>query len=157
MVSVTQFHSGSAWNIIPEEAVLRGTIRSFKPEVQETVERAIERLCSGVASANGAQIGVVFDHRYPATVNSTAETEICLVAAATLGRGQGAQDELPSMGAEDFAYMLREKPGCYVVAGQRPGTGGCTLHNPHYDFNDGIIALGVRYWVNSSHKTLARP
>jgi len=158
VVSVTQFHSGSAWNIIPEEAVLRGTIRSFKPEVQETVERAIERLCSGVASANGAQIGVVFDHRYPATVNSTAETEICRkVAAATLGEDKVRKDELPSMGAEDFAYMLREKPGCYVWLGNGPGTGGCTLHNPHYDFNDGIIALGVRYWVNLVAQTLARP
>ncbi len=155
VVSVTQFHSGSAWNIIPEEAVLRGTIRTFKPEVQQTVERAIERLCSGVASANGAQIGVVFDHRYPPTVNSAAETDICRkVAAATLGKDRVRKDELPSMGAEDFAYMLREKPGCYVWLGNGPGTGGCTLHNPHYDFNDGIIGLGVRYWVNLVRETL---
>ena len=155
VVSVTQFHSGSAWNIIPEEAVLRGTIRSFKPEVQQTVERAIERLCSGVAAANGAQIGVVFDHRYPATVNSAAETELCRrVAATTLGADKVRKDELPSMGAEDFAYMLREKPGCYVWLGNGPGTGGCTLHNPHYDFNDAIIALGVRYWVNLVRETL---
>ena len=148
VVSVTQFHSGSAWNIIPEEAVLRGTIRTFKPEVQELVERAVERLCSGVASANGAQIGVVFDHRYPATVNSIAETGICREVAATLfGENKVRKDELPSMGAEDFAYMLREKPGCYVWLGNGPGTGGCTLHNPHYDFNDEIIGLGVRYWA----------
>ena len=123
----------------------------------ETVERAIERLCSGVASANGAQIGVVFDHRYPATVNSSAETEICRkVAATTLGEDKVRKDELPSMGAGDFAYMLREAR-LLRVAGQRPGTGGCTLHNPHYDFNDGIIALGVRYWVNLVAQTLARP
>ncbi len=155
VVSVTQFHSGSAWNIIPEEAVLRGTIRSFKPGVQESVERAIERLCSGVAAAYGAQIGVVFDHRYPATVNSAAETEICRRAAATtLGDERVRKDEMPSMGAEDFAYMLREKPGCYVWLGNGPGTGGCTLHNPHYDFNDEIIALGVRYWVNLVRETL---
>jgi len=148
VVSVTQFHSGSAWNIVPEEAQLRGTIRTFKPEVQETVERAIERLCSGVAAANGAQIGVAFDHRYPPTVNSAVETEICRqVAAAVLGDDKVRKNELPSMGAEDFAYMLREKPGCYVWLGNGPGTGGCTLHNPHYDFNDDIIALGVRYWV----------
>ena len=158
VVSVTQFHSGSAWNILPEEAVLRGTIRTFKPEVQELVERAVERLCSGVASANAAQIGVVFDHRYPATVNSANETEICReVAASLFGADKVRKDELPSMGAEDFAYMLREKPGCYVWLGNGPGTGGCTLHNPHYDFNDGIIALGVRYWVNLVAQTLARP
>jgi amidohydrolase len=76
VVSVTQFHAGEAWNIIPEEVVLRGTIRSFKPEVQQTVERAIERLCSGIAAANGAQISVTFDHRYPPTVNSVPETRI---------------------------------------------------------------------------------
>ena len=155
VVSITQFHSGSAWNIIPEEAVLRGTIRTFKPEVQEKVERAIERLCSGVAAANGAQIGVVFDHRYPPTVNSTAETELCRkVAATTLGADKVRSDELPSMGAEDFAYMLREKPGCYVWLGNGPGTGGCTLHNPHYDFNDDILALGVGYWVRLVEHTL---
>ena len=73
VVSVTQFHAGEAWNIIPEEVVLRGTIRTFKPEIQEAVERAIERLCSGIAAANGAQISVHFDHRYPPTVNSPAE------------------------------------------------------------------------------------
>jgi hippurate hydrolase len=155
VVSVTQFHSGSAWNIIPEEAVLRGTIRTFKPEVQELVERAVERLCSGVASANGAQIGVVFDHRYPPTVNSANETGICREVAATLfGEEKVRKDELPSMGAEDFAYMLREKPGCYVWLGNGPGTGGCTLHNPHYDFNDEIIGLGVRYWAALVRATL---
>jgi amidohydrolase len=155
VVSVTQFHSGSAWNIIPEEAVLRGTIRTFKPEVQELVERAVERLCSGIAAANGAQIGVVFDHRYPPTVNSVAETGICREVAATLlGDDKVRQDELPSMGAEDFAYMLKEKPGCYVWLGNGPGLGGCTLHNPHYDFNDEIIALGVRYWAALVAETL---
>lgn len=155
VVSVTQFHSGSAWNIIPEEATLRGTIRSFKPEVQQTVERAIERLCSGVAAANGAQIGVVFDHRYPPTVNSAAETDLCReVAASVLGADRVRKDELPSMGAEDFAYMLKEKPGCYVWLGNGPGTGGCTLHNPHYDFNDEIIGLGVRYWVSLVRQSL---
>ncbi|MCP5267807.1 MAG: amidohydrolase [Zoogloeaceae bacterium] len=155
VVSVTQFHSGSAWNIIPEEAILRGTIRSFKPEVQQTVERAIERLCSGVASANGAQIGVVFDHRYPPTVNSAAETDICRqVAGEVLGDSKVRKDELPSMGAEDFSYMLQEKPGCYVWLGNGPGTGGCTLHNPQYDFNDDIIGLGIRYWTRLVETTL---
>jgi len=148
VVSVTQVHAGEAWNIIPEDAVLRGTIRSFNAETQDQVERAVERLCSGIASAFGAQISVQFDHRYPATVNSAAETEICRsVAGQLLGPDKVRQNELPSMGAEDFAYMLREKPGCYVWLGNGPGTGGCTLHNPHYDFNDDILPLGVTYWV----------
>ena len=148
VVSVTQFHGGEAWNIIPEEVVLRGTIRSFKPEVQETVERAIERLCGGVAAANGAQIGVRFDHRYPPTVNSVAEARFCQdVATQVFGGERVLTDILPSMGAEDFAYMLKEKPGCYVWLGNGPGTGGCTLHNPHYDFNDELLTLGASYWV----------
>jgi len=157
VVSVTQFHSGEAWNIIPEDAVLRGTIRAFKPEVQEQVERAIERLCNGVAATYGAQIGVRFDHRYPPTVNSAAEADFCRhVAAGVFGQEHVLTDVLPSMGAEDFAYMLREKPGCYVWLGNGPGTGGCTLHNPHYDFNDDILALGVSYWAHLVHRALPK-
>ncbi|MCL2523061.1 MAG: M20 family metallopeptidase [Betaproteobacteria bacterium] len=153
VVSVTQFHGGEAWNVIPEEVVLRGTIRSFKAEVQEAIERAIERLCSGVAAANGAQIGVHFDHRYPPTVNSPAETRFCQeVAAAALGEECVLTDALPSMGAEDFAYMLREKPGCYAWLGN--GVGGGSLHNPYYDFNDELLALGVNYWVRLVQRAL---
>ncbi len=137
--------------------MLRGTIRSFKPEVQESVERAVERLCSGIAAANGAQIGVHFDHRYPATVNSVAESKFCQgVAAGLFGSEHVLTDILPSMGAEDFAYMLREKPGCYVWLGNGPGTGGCTLHNPHYDFNDEILTLGVSYWVRLVEQALPK-
>ena len=157
VVSVTQIHAGEAWNIIPEEVVLRGTIRSFKPEVQESVERAIERLCSGIAAANGAQISVHFDHRYPPTVNSPGEAKFCQeVAASVFGKERVLTDILPSMGAEDFAYMLREKPGCYVWLGNGPGTGGCTLHNPHYDFNDELLTLGVNYWVRLVQQAMPR-
>ena len=156
VVSVTQFHAGEAWNIIPEEVVLRGTIRTFKPEIQEAVERAIERLCSGIAAANGAQINVHFDHRYPPTVNSAAEARFCQqVAAEVFGADKVLTDILPSMGAEDFAYMLNEKPGCYVWLGNGPGTGGCTLHNPHYDFNDELLTLGASYWVHLIRRWLA--
>ncbi len=155
VVSVTQFHAGEAWNILPEESILRGTIRTFKPEVQNLVETSIERLCAGVGAANGATIAVRFDHRYPPTVNSVVETEFCRqVAAEVLGAGQVVTDTLPSMGAEDFAYMLREKPGCYVWLGNGPGTGGCTLHNPHYDFNDEVLAVGVSYWAGLVRRAL---
>ena len=157
VVSITQFHAGEAWNVIPEEVVLRGTIRSFKPEVQEAIERAVERLCSGIAAANGAQISVRFDHRYPPTVNSVNEANFCRdVAQQVFGSERVLTDELPSMGAEDFAYMLREKPGCYVWLGNGPGTGGCTLHNPHYDFNDELLTLGVSYWVQLVRQALPK-
>ena len=156
VVSVTQIHAGEAWNIIPEEVLLRGTIRSFKADVQEGVERAVERLCGGIGAANGAQISVHFDHRYPPTVNSVAEAEFCeAVAAEVFGRPHVLTDLAPSMGAEDFAYMLREKPGCYVWLGNGPGTGGCTLHNPHYDFNDDLLTLGASYWVRLVQRALA--
>jgi hippurate hydrolase len=148
VVSVTQIHGGQALNVIPDDAVLRGTIRTFKPDVQELVERAIERLCAGMASAFGAQIKVSFDLRYPPTVNSVAETELCRrTADALLGGDKVRKNELPSMGAEDFAFMLQDKPGCYVWLGNGPGTGGCSLHNPHYDFNDDILPVGISYWV----------
>ncbi len=157
VVSVTQIHGGTALNIIPDEAVLRGTIRTFKPEIQVQVEAAIRRLCEGVAQTFGAQIEARFDLRYPPTVNSLAESELCRKTAESLLGGENIRtDELPSMGAEDFAYMLQKKPGCYVWLGNGPGTGGCTLHNPQYDFNDSILPLGISYWVRLV-ETVLRP
>lgn len=158
VVSVTQIHAGEAWNVIPDEAILRGTIRTFNPDTQTLIERAIERLCHGVAVTFGAQTSVSFAHRYPPTVNSSQETGICLsVARDLLGVDKVRLHELPSMGAEDFAYMLREKPGCYVWLGNGPGSSGCTLHNPHYDFNDDILSLGVSYWVALVKELLGAP
>jgi amidohydrolase len=156
VVSVTQFHAGDAWNVIPEDAVLRGTIRTFKPAVQQLVEARIQEICSGVAATFGAHVEVRFEHRYPPTVNSVPEARFCQeVAGGLIGSSRVITDELPSMGAEDFAYMLLEKPGCYVWLGNGPGEGGCTLHNPHYDFNDAIIGLGVSYWVGLTRAFLA--
>lgn len=155
VVSVTQIHAGEAWNVIPDDAVLRGTIRSFKPEVQTLVEEAMKRLCVGIASAFGARIEVSFNSRYPATVNSEAEAALCQkAAAALLGEDKVRTNELRSMGAEDFAFMLQEKPGCYVWLGNGPGTGGCSLHNPNYDFNDDILPIGISYWVRLAESVL---
>lgn len=148
VVSVTQIHGGEAFNVIPDDAVLRGTIRTFKPEIQELVEDAIGRLCAGVAATFGATIKVSYDRRYPPTVNSPDESERCRQAAGIVfGEPQVRRDDIPSMAAEDFAYMLQVKPGCYVWLGNGPGSGGCSLHNPHYDFNDEILPLGISYWV----------
>lgn len=156
VISITQFHAGDAWNVIPENAVLRGTIRTFKPEVQQLIEQRIQEICTGIASTYGAQIEVRFEQRYPPTVNSPAESSLCqTVAAQLLGESRVITDALPSMGAEDFAYMLLEKPGCYVWLGNGPGEGGCTLHNPHYDFNDDITAIGISYWVSLVQKFFA--
>ena len=158
VVSVTQIHGGDAINVIPDDAMLRGTIRSFKPEVQEAVERAVERVCAGIASSFGAQIRAAFDHRYPPTVNSPAEAEHCLHAARTVfGENRVRRHELPSMGAEDFAYMLREKPGGLVWLGNGAGTSSCSLHSPYYDFNDAALPYGVSYWVRLVERLLGKP
>lgn len=157
VISITQFHAGDAWNVIPEDAVLRGTIRTFKSDVQQLVEERIQEVCNGFSAAYGVEIGVRFIHRYPPTVNSPNETRFCQdVASRLLGKNAVIEDELPSMGAEDFAYMLLEKPGCYVWLGNGPGEGGCTLHNPHYDFNDDITATGISYWVKLARDFLAQ-
>ena len=157
VVSVTQIHGGEALNVIPDDAVLRGTIRSFKPEVQALVETSIKRVCSGIESTFDVTICVAFDQRYPPTVNSVNETEICReVGAAVVGADRVRRNELPSMGAEDFAYMLQKIPGCYVWLGNGPGTGGCSLHNPRYDFNDEIIPFGVTYWVRLIERLLCK-
>ena len=158
VVSVTQIHGGEALNAIPDTAVLRGTIRSFYPKVQEAVENAITRLCDGVGKTFDVQISTCFnfDQRYPPTLNDAEETAVCLSAAsALLGADKVREDELPSMGAEDFAYMLREKPGCYVWLGNGPGNGGCMLHNARYDFNDAVIPVGIAYWVRLVETRLA--
>lgn len=160
VVSVTQIHGGEAWNVIPDDAVLRGTLRSFDPKIQEQLEDAIVRLSSGIASTFGAKIEVHFDEAesYSPTINSAAETALCQQAAvAVIGKDKLRQNETPSMGGEDFSFMLREKPGCYVWLGNGPGTGGCSLHNPHYDFNDDIFALGISYWVKLVETALAKP
>lgn len=156
VLSVTQFHAGDAYNVIPGSAVLRGTVRAFKPEVQATCEQAMQRLCVGIGAAYGAQITLNYERGYPPTINSPDEAAVCAtVAAAIVGADNVQGNMLPSMGAEDFAFMLREKPGCYVWIGNGMGEGGCMLHNPHYDFNDEIIPIGVSYWARLVEHILA--
>jgi hippurate hydrolase len=157
VVSVTQLHGGDTWNVIPEEIVLRGTARAFKKEVQDVVEAANRRIAAGVAQATGAQIAVRYERRYPATVNSDEETEIAAAAAAEIaGADNVDRDPRPTMGAEDFAFMLREKPGCYLFIGNGAGSKVAGLHNPHYDFNDEILPIGASYWARLVERELAR-
>ncbi len=148
VVSVTQVHGGDTWNVIPADVALRGTARSFRGPVQDTIEPAIRRIAEGVAAAHGATVTVSYERRYPATVNHARETEIAAaVAADVAGAANVERDPTPSMGAEDFAFMLHEKPGCYVWLGNGPTDGQRTLHNPNYDFNDAILPIGASYWA----------
>ena len=147
VVSITQIHAGETYNIIPEEITLKGTIRSFNYEVQDLAETAIHRLTKGVADAFGINSNFICTPGYPATVNSMEESEFAAkVAAEVVGSDNVLQNLSPKMGAEDFSYMLNEKPGCYIWIGNGPGENGCYLHNPQYDFNDEILPIGASYW-----------
>ncbi|HVC50854.1 MAG TPA: M20 aminoacylase family protein [Stellaceae bacterium] len=157
VVSVTQIHGGDTWNVIPESVVLRGTTRAFDPEVRDALEPAIRRIAEGVAAALGATVALRYERRYPPTVNSPAETEIAAGAAAALvGADNVRRDLLPSMGAEDFAWFLQEKPGAYIWIGNGEAAAGAMLHNPHYDFNDDILPLGASYWARLAETVLAK-
>ncbi len=148
VVSVTQFHAGDTWNVIPEQAVLRGTTRAFRPEIQDATEAAIRRIVAGLSTGFGVTASVRYERRYPPTINSPAETETAARAAAAVTGAQGvARDLAPGMGAEDFAFMLQARPGSYVWLGNGNGEGGCFLHNPRYDFNDAILTVGASYWA----------
>jgi hippurate hydrolase len=149
VLSITQFFAGGeAYNVIPAEARIGGTVRAFRPEVEDAIEAAMERLCAGIAAAHGVQAALDYRRGYPPTVNAAAEADACRrVLVDLVGEDNVRSDMRPSMGAEDFAYMLREKPGCYVWIGNGLAEGGCMLHNPRYDFNDDILTLGACYWV----------
>lgn len=116
----------------------------------------MERICNGVASVHGIQIGLDYQRGYPPTVNTAAEAEACRRVLLDLVGESGVNDGMrPSMGAEDFAYLVRERPGCYVWIGNGSGEGGCMLHNPHYDFNDQVLGLGASYWVRLAETLLS--
>ncbi|KON79838.1 M20 family metallopeptidase [Azoarcus sp. PA01] len=156
VVSVTRFNAGEAYNVIPDRAQLGGTVRAFSEIVQGRVESALQRICDGVAAAFDVEVRLDYRRGYPPTINSAAEAALCAeVASELVGSANVATDTRPSMGAEDFAYFLQRKPGCYVWIGNGEGEGGCMLHNPTYDFNDDIIATGVAYWVELVRKVLA--
>ncbi|HJN24960.1 MAG TPA: M20 aminoacylase family protein [Rhodospirillales bacterium] len=148
VVSVTQIHAGHAWNVIPDDVVLRGTTRSFRPEVQDGIEPSIRRIAGGICQAHNCKLEMMYERRYPPTINEANAARAAARAAADVsGADKIVANPTPSMGAEDFAFMLNEKPGCYVWLGNGPGEGGCMLHNPHYDFNDDILTVGASYWA----------
>jgi len=154
VVSVTQIHAGHAWAVIPEEVSLRGTVRTFNPAVQALIEQRLRELGEGLAAAHGCTFDWRYERRFPATINSVAETDFAAaVGSELLGANNILRDAAPSMGSEDFGWMLQVKQGSYVWL----GTGGetsCLLHNPRYDFNDAAIPLGASYWVALAHAFL---
>ena len=158
VVSVTQIHGGDAWNVIPDDVVLRGTCRCFKPEVQKGLETAIGRIAEGVCAAFGARMTMRYEIRYPALINDGEATErAARIAEDIVGPPNVSRERQPTMGSEDFAFMLQAKKGAYIFIGNGSGgPDGCMLHNPHYDFNDDILPLGASYWARMVELSLPK-
>lgn len=148
VISICAMHAGDpgAMSVVPGKATLVGTVRTFNPEVQDMVERRLNELCCAVALGFGATAVVHYERIYPATVNSPDETLFAArVAESLVGADHVVRDLEPSMGSEDFSFMLQAKPGAYMRIGQgaENGMGSCLLHNTRYDFNDDILPLGA--------------
>ncbi|HSW16643.1 MAG TPA: M20 aminoacylase family protein [Ramlibacter sp.] len=157
VVSLCAIEAGdlNAMAVIPGKATLVGTVRSFRAEVQDLVERRLSELCSAVALGFGATATVHYEHIYPATVNSSAHAMAAAdVAEQLVGADHVIRDLEPSMGAEDFSFMLQVKPGAYLRIGQG-GEGSCMLHNSRYDFNDDILPLGSALHASLVEQLLA--
>ena len=157
VVSVTQIHAGDAYNIIPGRVELAGGVRSFDPEVRRTLLERVESVATSVAAGFDARATLSWKISFPPVINKAEETAIAARAAALVAGADNVEtDSMPSLGSEDFAYMLEEKPGCYLFIGNGSGKGGCVIHNPSYDFNDDILALGASYWVRLTEQFLAK-
>jgi amidohydrolase len=155
VVSVTQIHAGEAWNVIPDSVLLRGSARSFTPEIRDMIEESMGRIARGIASGYGCSVEFHYFRRYPPTVNSATETDMAIQAAIDIvGADQVDTDVTPAMAAEDFSFMLQAKPGAYIFIGNGESTPG--VHNPHYDFNDEILPIGASYFARLVEQQLAR-
>jgi amidohydrolase len=156
VLSITQIHSGSATNVIPDHATLIGTVRTFDLKVLDLIESRMRTIAEHTAQAFDATVDFRFKRNYPPLINHAKETAFAVdVLQSIVGAEHVDAQVEPTMGAEDFAYMLQEKPGCYVFIGNGEGDhrsaghglGPCNLHNPSYDFNDDLLPIGATYWV----------
>ncbi len=153
VVSVTKFHAGDAYNVIPENVELAGTVRSLKPEVAAAARERLASLAEGICRAHGASAAVEYRPNYPVTFNHEGETAFAGdVAAAVAGEGRVHRAMQPVMGGEDFSYMLEARPGAFIFIGNGETA---NLHHPAYDFNDEAIPHGVSYWVRLAETALA--
>lgn len=145
VLSVTQIHAGSADNIIPDKAFIGGTVRSFDPEVQDMVERRMGEIVAGQMASFGVEAELIYTRSYPATVNDAGKVALAAeVAAEVAGEAAVHTDTGREMGAEDFSYMLQERPGAYLFLGQGEGA---MVHHPKYNFNDAIAPVGASFFA----------
>jgi metal-dependent amidase/aminoacylase/carboxypeptidase family protein len=144
-VSITQFHAGTADNIIPQTGQLRGTARSLTPETRDLVEKRVREVVEGTAKLYGAKATLTYKRDYPVTVNHARQTEFAAqIATEVVGRNRVDTTVPPVMGAEDFSFMLEARPGAFIFVGNGDSAG---LHHPEYNFNDEVIPVGTSYWV----------
>ena len=155
VISVTMIHTGEVTNVIPDSCEIQGTVRTFTVPVLDMIEQRMREIAQHTCAAFGVTCAFEFDRNYPPTINSAKEADFVREVTSAMVGSTRVSDQEPTMGAEDFSYMLLEKPGCYIFLGNGDGThrdaghglGPCTLHNPSYDFNDSLIPLGATYWV----------
>jgi hippurate hydrolase len=145
VISITQFHAGTADNIIPQTGHLRGTARSLTPEIRDLVEKRVREVVEGTAKLYGAKVMLTYKRDYPVTRNHERQTSFAAqVAAEVVGNSRVDTAIPPMMGAEDFSYMLEARPGAFIWIGNGDSAG---LHHPQYNFNDEVIPVGTSYWV----------
>ena len=166
VLSITQIHAGSATNVIPDDAKLIGTVRTFTIPVLDLMEQRMREVAAHTAAAFGAEVEFKFKRNYPPLINHAAETAFAVkVMQDVVGAAAVNAQVEPTMGSEDFAFMLQHKPGCYVFIGNGEGghrdighgLGPCNLHNPSYDFNDELLPIGATYWVRLAEAALPGP
>lgn len=163
VLSITQFHAGSAGNIIPDQATLEGTVRTFSTDLVDLIERRMREIAEHTAAAYGALVDFQFAREYPALINDPLQAAFATqVLREMVGTHAVDAQFRPIFAAEDFAFMLQQKPGCYVHIGNGGdshreaghGLGPCQLHNPSYDFNDALLPLGTSFWVKLAEEFL---
>ncbi len=153
VVSVTKFHAGDAYNVIPQKAEIAGTVRTLQKTMRDTAERRIRETAAGIAMACGVVIDVHYSRYYPVTFNHSKETELALLVARDVAGNTKVDGKAPpTMGAEDFSFMLESRPGSFIFLGNGDSAG---LHHPEYNFNDEAISHGVSYWVRLVETALA--
>ncbi|WP_295856043.1 M20 aminoacylase family protein [uncultured Xylophilus sp.] len=155
VISVTMIHTGEATNVVPDHCVLEGTVRTFTTEVLDLLEARMRTVAEHTCAAFGASCEFVFDRNYPPTVNHPREAAFLRRVAAEVVGADNIVEQDPTMGAEDFSYMLQARPGAYAFLSNGDGShrdsghgmGPCMLHNPSYDFDDALIPVGASCWV----------
>lgn len=157
VISVTKLEAGTeSLNVIPETALIAGTIRTTYPDLRGKLEQRLRHTAKSVAEAFGATVEIEWFPGYPSVVNTAAETQFAREVAADIVGADKVTPFVPTIGGEDFAYFLQNRPGAYIALGAGKGDDTPGLHNPRYDFNDDILPIGAAYWVRLAEKWLAK-